>query len=152
MSSGGASLGHCRVACAACMKTFKRLFKHLLQSPACILLYTTSNDPEQQQQVIDDARCGSSVAALPTARVDNEFCSNNEGLVFSMRFPAITWSLLKTKRFHRRQQGSCGQVSTDQDFDANKDVSVDNKEVTLPNDEVSSEVLYPLCIKVPSMQ
>ncbi len=80
MSSGGASLGHSRVACAACMKTFERLFKHLSQSPACSLLYTTSHDPEQEPQVIDDARRDSSVAALPNARADDEFSSDNEGV------------------------------------------------------------------------
>jgi uncharacterized protein (DUF2252 family) len=60
------------------MKTFKRLVKHLSQSPACSLLYTTSHDPEQQLQVIDDARRGSSVAAPPTARADDEFSSDTE--------------------------------------------------------------------------
>ena len=41
-------------------------------------------------------------AVLPPsqpARTDNEFSSNNKGSVFSMRFPAITWSSQQTKTF-----------------------------------------------------
>jgi hypothetical protein len=55
-------------------ENLKETFKHLLQSLACSLLYTTLHDPEQQLHVIDDARHGSSVAA------DNKFSSNNEGV------------------------------------------------------------------------
>ena len=116
MSSGGASSCHSRVACAACMKTFKRLFKHLSQSPACSLLYTTSHDPEQQQKLklIDDARFGrSSVAALPTARADDEFSSDNESV-----------------------GGFDEASSNNMEFAADKDVSRDDKEV--PVDEVVS--------------
>ena len=90
------------------MKAFKRLLKHLSQSPACSLLYTTSHDPEQQQlQLIDDARLGrSSVAALPNARADNHFPSNNEGV------------------------GVFDEVSSNNmEFAADKDVSSDDKEV-----------------------
>jgi hypothetical protein len=55
-------------------ENLKRLFLHLSQSPDCGLLHTTSHDPEQWQlQLIDDTRLGrSSVAALPTARADND--------------------------------------------------------------------------------
>jgi hypothetical protein len=115
MSSGGALSCHRRVVCAACMKTFKRLFKHLSQSPACSLLYTTSHDPEQQQlKLIDDARISrSSVAALPTARADDEFSSDNEKV------------------------GVFDEVSrNNMEFAADKDVSSNDKEV--PVDEVVS--------------
>jgi len=115
MSSGDASSCHRRVVCAACMKAFKRLLKHLSQSPACSLLYTTSHDPEQQQlKLIDDARISrSSVAALPTARADDEFSSDNEKV------------------------GVFDEVSrNNMEFAADKDVSSDNKEV--PVDKVVS--------------
>jgi hypothetical protein len=45
-------------------------------------LYTTSHDLNNNYpgvQVIDDVRRGSSVAALPTARADDEFSSDKEG-------------------------------------------------------------------------
>ena len=140
MSSGGASLGHRRVACAACMKTFKRLFKHLSQSPACSLLYTTSHDPEQEPQVIDDARRDSSVAALPTARADDEFSSDDEGVGV---FDAVSSHNME---FAEDDDISIGDnevpvdddISSDEEVDVNEDVSVDDKQATLPHDEVSS--------------
>jgi hypothetical protein len=100
------------------MKAFKRLLKHLSQSPACSLLYTTSHDPEQQQlQLIDDARLGrSSVAALPNARADNQFPSNNEGV------------------------GVFDEVSSNNmEFAADKDVSSDDKEVPVDKAVSSDE-------------
>ena len=123
------------------MKTFKRLVKHLSQSPACSLLYTTSHDPEQQLQVIDDARRGSSVAALPTARAYDEFSSDNEG---GGVFDAVSSHNME---FAEDDDVSIGDnevpvgndVSSDEEVDANEDFSVDDKEATLPDDEVSSD-------------
>ena len=132
MSSGGASSCHSRVACAACMKTFKRLFKHLSQSPACSLLYTSSHDPEQQQKLklIDDARFGKrSVAALPTTRADDEFSSDNESVgAFdevsskNMEFAADEYVFSDDKEVPVDKV-----VSSDEEVDEDEDVSNNNE-------------------------
>jgi hypothetical protein len=108
------------------MKTFKRLLKHLSQSPACSLLYKTSHDPEKQLQMIDDARLGrSSVAALPTKRADDEFSSDNEGVgVFdeasgnNLEFVADEDVSSNDKEVHVDEV-----VSSDDEVDDNEDVS-----------------------------
>jgi hypothetical protein len=123
------------------MKTFNRPFKHLSQqSPACSLLYTTSHDPEQQLQVIDDARRGSSVAALPTARAYDEFSSDNEG---GGVFDAVSSHNMEVAEDNvsigDNEVPVGNDVSSDEEVDANEDFSVDDKEATLPDDEVSSD-------------
>ena len=140
-SSGGASSRHRRVVCAACMKTFKRLSMHLSQSPACSLLYTTSHDPEQQQlQLIDDSRLGrSSVAALPTARADDEFSSDNDGVGVFDEVSSNNMEFAADEDVSSDDRKVPAVDSSDEEVDVDEDVSSDDEEVVLVEDEVSSD-------------